>query len=362
MALIKSFPAPTGQPISSVDSRKDLAGLVVRSTAGVPRAGILPRHTNALVTARASMGVDVAAFEAVLVRNNLPAFAANDGTTVVPIGAAPTANSRYDIVYAKQNESEAPFSDANNNPVLGYVSGAAAPSPNLAAAIALVPAGGLPLAAVLVPSGAETTQAGGVQITQLFTYSALTGGAIWVRSKTEVGALGVFADGQLATDLSTSITYRCVGGAWRPWSSPPILRTGTPSSILSLAATLGNGQLIAYYQFVEGAVHEFGRFTHGSTSTVAAGSVRLITAAAMDSGLYVARRVGLGGGELEDSGTATYDVRWVSVDASNSVTAMFKRTDTAANRVTEDAITNSVPTGAWAVNDTLSWDVWYLPA
>lgn len=249
VALIKQFPAPTGQPISSVDSRKDLAGLVVRSAAGVPRAGILPRHTNALVTARASMGVDVAAFEAVLVRNNLPAFAANDGTTVVPIGAAPAANSRYDIVYAKQNESEAPFSDANNDPILGFVSGGAAASPSLAAALALVPAGGLPLAAVLIPADAKTTQSAGVQISQVFPYTALSGGVILARTVSELPSEPMGADvrcialttpgvqlGWLGTDLNsgakTAGWYPVTGGVTAEFFYPSFQ---LPSGALTLA-------------------------------------------------------------------------------------------------------------------------------
>lgn len=228
MTLKTQFPAPTGKALSSPDNRADLAGLVVRTTAGVPRAGILPRTTAALGTARASMGVDVASFEAVLVRNGLPALIANDGTVTVSIGAAPGANSQYNIVYVKQNESASPFSDGNDNEIFGYVVGTAAPIPDLAAAIALVPAGGLPLLSVLVPSTATTTQSAGVVITPIHPYTALTGGAIWVRTTSELTALTGFAPDQRALALDTGITHRYDGTAWKLWQIPvlPFVKLG----------------------------------------------------------------------------------------------------------------------------------------
>ena len=216
MTLKTSFPAPTGKAISSPDSRASLAGLVIRTAAGVPRAGILPRHANALASARASMGVDVAAFEAVVVRNGLPAFIANDGTVTVPIGSAPVANSRYDVVFAKQNEASSPFSDGNDNEIFDFVSGAASASPSEAAAIALVPAGGIPIASVLIPSTATTTQSSGVVVKQIFPYTALTGGPIWARLRTDVTALAGFAENTLAYCLENKRAYRFTGTTWRP--------------------------------------------------------------------------------------------------------------------------------------------------
>jgi len=214
MVLKLAFPAPTGVPLSSLDNRADLAGLVLRTIAGVPRAGILPRHTTVLATARASMGIDVASFEAVLVRNGLPSFIQNDGTVTVPIGSPPVANARYDVVYAKQNEMASPFSDANNNPILDFVSGPASASPSESGALALVPAGGLPIATVYIPSTATTTQSAGVVVKQVFPYTALTGGTLWVRLTAELTALTGFALATLAWSLESGLTYRWDGSAW----------------------------------------------------------------------------------------------------------------------------------------------------
>jgi hypothetical protein len=212
MALIESFPGPSGV-VDTVELRKDLAGLIVRTTTGVARAGVFPRHTNALVTARASMGVDVAAFEAALVRGGGPLFIANDGTVTVPIGAAPASNSRYDVVYVKQNESVSPFADANNTPIFGFVSGAAAASPSLSAAVALVPAGALALASVLVPSTATTTQSSGVVITQQYQYTCGSGGTLLFRNTTERDMFDA-GDGQKARLLDSATDWTRTGGAW----------------------------------------------------------------------------------------------------------------------------------------------------
>lgn len=178
MTVNTAFPSPTGVALSTGSARADLAGLVIRDASGVVRAGVLPRHTNPLVTARASMGVDVAAFEAVLNRSGA-LFITNDGTVTVTLPAAPSSNSRIDVVYVKQDESA--YADADNTALLGVVSGTAAASPTAPA----VPAGALALAQVLVPSTATTSQSSGVVITPVHPYTALTGGTVLFRSATE---------------------------------------------------------------------------------------------------------------------------------------------------------------------------------
>lgn len=173
------------------------------------------------------MGVDVAPFEGVVVRSNLPALIANDGIVNVPIGAAPGANSIYYVVYARQNESQSPFADANDNAVFGFAASPAAPSPSLAAALANVPAGGLPLASVLVPSTATTTQSAGVIITQLYVYTAAAGGVVWCRNAAERDAF-TWVEGQEIYLLDTKLTCIRSGTSWsfssmirlRPTSAP----------------------------------------------------------------------------------------------------------------------------------------------
>jgi hypothetical protein len=198
---------------------------------------VFPRHANPLVTSRATLGVDVAAFEAALVRGNGPLFIQNDGTVTVPVGAAPASNSRYDVVYVKQNESVAPYADANNSPVFGFVSGTAAASPSLSAALALVPAGGLPLAAVLIPSTATTTQSAGVVITQQFPYTAAAGGTILFRNAADRDAFAG-GEGQHGWLIDEDRPYFYSGSAWKTNGvDHTVSVAGTASGTLPIASS-----------------------------------------------------------------------------------------------------------------------------
>lgn len=188
MAIQDGFPAASGT-VDSTELRKNLAGLILRDTSGAARAGVFPRHTNALVTSKASMAVDVAAFEGCAVRGGGPIFMSNDGTVSVTIDAAPGSNSRIDVVYFKQNESASPYSDANDNPIFGVGKGTAAPSPSKPT----IPTGAVELATILIPSGVSATNAGGVVITQTFQYTTVAGGILWVRNQTERAALAAWS-------------------------------------------------------------------------------------------------------------------------------------------------------------------------
>lgn len=219
MSIRNSWPGPTGVT-TQTDARLDLAGLIVRDVSGAPRGGIFPRHTNALVTARSDMKVDVAGFEGCSIRGNGPLFQSNDGTVQVTIATAPGSNSRLDVVYFKQNESASPYSDANDSPILASQSGVAAASPVLADTLALLPAGAEPLYSVLVPAGKTATNQSGVVITPIFRYTTVVGGMIWVRSAAELdvtsgyAAMNNYAAGTKAYDISTGISYRSTGTAW----------------------------------------------------------------------------------------------------------------------------------------------------
>lgn len=229
MALKKTFPAPTGAGINSVDSRADLAGLVTRTPAGAARSGILPRTSTALVAGRSSMAVDVAAFEAVLVRAGYgPAFIANDGTVTVPTAAAPGANKLIDLIWVRQRESQSPFADGDDLPVFGHTASAASatPTPDYAS----VPDGALVLASVEIPSTATTTLSVGVVITQLYPFTALTGSPIWFRTKAEMDAETGLPKYTRAVVLATDVTYQWSGAAWNIVEGGPIFQVGRGSA------------------------------------------------------------------------------------------------------------------------------------
>jgi len=216
MAQQYSFPGPSALT-DQYAARKDLAGLILRSVTGVPRTGILPRHVNALVSARTDMQVDVAAFEAVAVQFGGTILLANDAVAQVTIATAPASNSRIDVVYVKQNENAAPATDADNSLQLTVATGIPAASPSKPS----IPTGAVELATVLMPAGKTATNQSGVVITQTFQYTTLTGGILYCRTTAEMNALVttygpgldvcVLADNSMWT--STGSTFLSQAGA-----------------------------------------------------------------------------------------------------------------------------------------------------
>jgi hypothetical protein len=210
MPLTHSFPGPTTLT-TTTEGRKDIAGLILRDALGNPRSGVFPRSPAALVLARSDMQVDVLAFEGCAVQFGGPILLANDGTTQVTIAAAPAANSRIDVVYAKQNENASPGTDADNNPRLGVVTGTPAAAPVKPA----LPTGALELAQVLMPAGAASTNASGVTITASNQFTTTAGGILWVRTRAERDALTNPMVGMLVFVLAdSSMWVRSAVGSW----------------------------------------------------------------------------------------------------------------------------------------------------
>lgn len=225
MALQPSFPGPSGLA-DSLAIRKDLAGLVVRDSAGVVRGGVFPRHTSALITARSDMRVNVLAFDGVTVRSG-PSFIANDGTITSPLLAtAPSSNARLDLIYFKQNESS--LADADNLPFIGVVTGTASADPQKPA---LLIAGAEELGTVYVPSTAVATNSSGVVFTASHRFTAAAGGQILFRTVAERDDFaGVI--GQPGFVLADSAECVRTAAGWR--------RT-TPRSGVATFATDGSG-------------------------------------------------------------------------------------------------------------------------
>lgn len=164
-------------------------------------------------------------------------------------------------------------------------------------------------------------------------------------------------DGILVEQLDNHALYQRVSGSWTPVLSPVIGRSGT----ILPTVTVGNGSLIAYYQYVGGMVHEWGKFTYGSTSSLSAAAIEINTAVTMNSALYTGHRINLGRGTLEDVLTAAFIV---SVDAVSTTRAGFFVEGAGGTYTFQTAVSNTVPIGTWSGTngDTLSWDFWYLPA
>jgi hypothetical protein len=251
VTLGDGFPAASGT-VDSTELRKSLAGLILRNTAGAARPGVFMRHTNALVTSRGDMKVDVAAFEGIAVRNGGVIFLANDGTVQVTISAAPGSNSRLTVVWFRQDESA--LGDGDNLPVLGTTDGTAAASPSKPS----IPAGATELATLLIPAGAASTNAVGVTITNTFAYTTVAGVPIPVHAPADLAvttgdaAMNLYPTGQFAFDISTGITYRWNGTTWKGWESDWI--TFTPTITNLVVGTGGSASSVWAYKFVAGDV------------------------------------------------------------------------------------------------------------
>lgn len=216
MALRNSLFAVSGKA-SFMDARRDMSGLFVcDKTTLMPIAGILDRTQDNLVTGNSnSMSVMVHPFNAVLNRYGA-LLIQNDGNVNVPLDAAPSANSRIDVVYVKQSETRPPMSDGSDVPKFFVAKGVAAATPVAPG----VPAGGLALAQVLVPAGVSNTAASGVVITQTYIGAAMKGDMLRVWTSDQRDAMTGAPEGTLLHNVADGCDYVRKGGKWRGWNMP----------------------------------------------------------------------------------------------------------------------------------------------
>lgn len=223
MALMNSLFAVSGKA-SFMDARRDMSGLFVcDKTTMLPIAGILDRSQDNLVTGNSnSMSVTVHPFNAVLNRYGA-LLIQNDGNVQVPLNAAPSTNSRIDVVYVKQHETRSPMSDSSDVPAFGVVEGVAAAVPVAPA----VPDGALALAQVLLPAGVSNTAAAGVVITQTYIGAALKGDMLRVQTSAQRDALTGVPDGTLLHNVADNCDYVRRDNAWMPYNGQTI-KIGIP--------------------------------------------------------------------------------------------------------------------------------------
>lgn len=216
MTLRNSIFAVSGNA-SFMDARRDMSGLFVcNKTTMLPIAGILDRSQDNLVTGNSnSMSVTVHPFNAVLNRYGA-LLIQNDGNVNVPINAAPSANSRIDVVYVMQHETRPPMSDDSDFPVFGVALGVPAATPVAPS----VPSGALALAQVLLPAGVSNTTASGVVITQTYIGAAMKGDMLRVWTSAQRDALTGVPEGALLHDVADGCDYVRKGGKWRGWNMP----------------------------------------------------------------------------------------------------------------------------------------------
>ena len=273
MALTDSFPGAPGVA-DSADLRKGLAGLIVRDTVGNPRAGIFPRHTNALVTSRADMMLDVAAFEGASVRGGGPLFMSNDGVAQSPVlDAAPASNSRIDVLYFKQNESVPPYADANNLPVFGVAIGTSAASPTKPSVAGI--AGAVELATITIPSTATATSSAGVVITNTYQYTTTTGGVLLFRTANDRDLYTTATPGQHVFVLADGAEYTRAGSTWARFGTSPWV-TYSPTLTNLVIGTGGAALTFAEWRYEGDLVHVNFAYIIG-TSGQAVGTIPTMT-------------------------------------------------------------------------------------
>ena len=214
MTLRNSLFAVSGKA-SFLDARRDMSGLFVcDKTTMMPIAGILDRSQDNLVTGNSdSMSVTVHPFNAVLNRYGA-LLIQNDGNMKVPLAASPSANSRIDVVYVKQNEKRSPMSDSSDVPEFGVVKGVAAATPVAPS----VPVGALALAQVLLPAGVSNTAAAGVVITQTYVGAAMKGDMLQVQTSAQRDAMTMVPEGTVLHNVADGCDYVRKGNKWRGWN------------------------------------------------------------------------------------------------------------------------------------------------
>jgi len=185
MALTKSF--VQNAATTPVDGRFMLAGMLQKKADNTVRVGQLWGGSADVTstTASAPMTVQIAAGSSWALSRGYSdgaVIVANNGAATVNIADAPNANSRYDLVWMRHNDST--VGDADSNPVFGVTTGTAAASPTVPTA----PSGALALATVLVPAGVTTTSASGVTITNVYPFAAVSGSPIRYRSVSDLRA------------------------------------------------------------------------------------------------------------------------------------------------------------------------------
>jgi hypothetical protein len=223
------------------DTRYLFSGLVVCNVDGSPRGGVLSPVNVNLVTSSATMNVSVARFQGAAVRDGGVILLANDGAANVLLDAAPSANSRIDVIYAKQNDASGAVTvpDANNTALLTFEKGTAGAVP----VKPTLPVGALELAEVLIPSGATATNSAGVVITQTAQFTAGAGATVSFRTKVALDLFTTAQKGQQAVVLADSGRWSWSGSAWVAASASVNRQIDTTDSFVAASPQFGMGKI-----------------------------------------------------------------------------------------------------------------------
>ena len=214
MTLRNGFPA-VSDAADQFDIRAALRATTAQDANGNIKTGvsITAKSLTGLVTAGNGMNSDIAAFDAVTNRYG-PVWLSNDGTISVKHAAAPSANSRIDLICIKQNATASPASDPTDGPEAIIVTGTPAVDPVTPA----TPEGALALARVTIPSTATSMTSTGVIYEQMYPFTASAGADLLFRSETEKDAWTPW-EGQKCRLLDGN-EYQAKSGVWVSLTQP----------------------------------------------------------------------------------------------------------------------------------------------
>ena len=298
MTMRKGWPAKKAATDAD-DTRGDLRSLVTLQVDGTPKTGI-SSYWNSLfpVSATATMNVSVGTFAAVAARDGGAVLLSNDGPVNVLLDPAPVANSRIDLIYAKQNDSSSTVTvpDANDLPVIGVVKGTAASSPTKPA----LPVGAVELGSVLVPAGVTATNQDGVVINRPTQFTAANGAPVPFLSLADLNNWALAGGFQLAEVIADSsntnnnglylsipgIGWRATGG----YSLPPLALPGLQAGWTAPGCRFTQiGRLVVgHWVFVKNA-----QATFNELITVLPAALRPVDAVALPCGVVNGTAEGL---------------------------------------------------------------------
>lgn len=223
-----------GVGTTTVEHRLQLAGLYAENAPGVPRSGVLAQATDLLVVGRADMSYDVGPAPFVIGRTAgegvyTPTLT---GTTNVPTGAAPATNSRWDLIYIKQNDQAK--GDADNAAVIGVQQGTAAASPTKPTGS--LPAGAYVIAEARIFATTTGTSGGSNTIAQVWRHTAARGAPLIIRTSTERAEITTPLQGQVIERRDTGGRERWNGTRWTQAALTQIGR-GSLGAVATLAGT-----------------------------------------------------------------------------------------------------------------------------
>ncbi|MEW9874042.1 hypothetical protein [Arthrobacter sp. HS15c] len=201
-----------GVGTTTVEHRLQLAGLYAENAPGVPRSGVLGQATDQLVIGKADMSYDVSPAALVISRTAAEGVYTPTltGTTNVATGAAPGTNSRWDLIYVKQNDQAK--GDADNDAVIGVQQGTAGASPTKPTGS--LPAGAYVIAEARIFAGTTGTSGGSNTITQVWRHTAARGAAFTIRNSTERAEITSPAQGQEIDRRDTGRREKWNGTRW----------------------------------------------------------------------------------------------------------------------------------------------------